>query len=197
MNEIVHNRFFKLGKKNQNANHDSIEGLLPGDDFDYGETYNPFNYCYNLVLEELNMEVTVKFLLDEYDRTNLQPITFKDKEGKEHTIPFFPTVQTGHTNYNINPNMFHNEWEEDERKLSVIPSIVRAKVFGNGIDTKDVLVTEDIVQQHVTPDRLLSALMNFYYEIKEDPKAPTALMQLIKDIVYPSDEDFDDEYEDF
>ena len=144
--------------------------------------YNPYRYVYPLVLEELNMEIVVRFQLSDLDHENLDPITFTDRDGTEHTIPLFPTVQEGKIPVQDTwegPDDLYKYYRESERQLYQVPVIERAKVFGDGMEKEDVLITKETLESILTPERFMQALIDFRDDLRQDPQAPRPLFNLM------------------
>ncbi len=169
--------------KNHKTN---LTDLEPGEynPHEHTQQYNPLNYCYKLIITELNMELVIKFILETLDHKNKTPITFTTPNNHKHTIPFFPKRQEGqdpaqrHTGGTPNHNDYYHP---DEHTYSIIPTIVRAAVLGNGMNTEPVLVTQEFVRTHITPERLLTAIEEFRDQVENDMNAPNGLLELLND----------------
>lgn len=198
---------FTLRRKNLNAptTEVDLENLMPGENEEL-PAYNPFKYAYAMVLDELNMEIVVQFGTDDADYSEKDPLVFKTKDGTEITVPFFPRVQEGVPVESTQQGgeIYYN-FREGERKLSIYPMIVRAKVFGDGLEKPDVLVSQKVLREMVSAERLEAALVQFYADTKADPAAPAALLDVLADVTgqawagdgIDDDEDsWDDEWED-
>jgi hypothetical protein len=186
-------------------NPDTLIGPVEINEHDVPEPteYNPFRYVYPIIIDELNMEIVVRFQLSDLDHANLDPVTFTDKDGVEHTIPFFPTVQDGkipvQETYEGEGDLW-NFYREGERELSIIPVIERAKIFGDGVKTSDVLISRSLLEDTLSPERFMQALLDWREDLRADPAAPRALYQLACEIAgdnsWRGSESYDDDYYD-
>jgi hypothetical protein len=198
--------------------HNEIDliSLEPGVDnpIDAPGEYNPYKYCYTVVVEELNMELVIKFIIDSLNHDEKHPIEFI-RDGKAYTIPFFPREQEGCDPIETweGPGDHHDFYRAGEHSYYVYPAIVRAKIFGdplanNGEGSTDVLVTKEFVREHITPERLAEALEALRDEVQDDPNAPVGLSCLLGDALGYNEwrgdgsslsfgpEDDDDDYDD-
>lgn len=153
---------------------------------DLPEQYNPFNYCYRVMITELNMELLVRFYIETLDHDQKHPIQFI-RDGKAYTIPFFPREQTGaepadrHVLGELN---LVTDYRHDEHPYYIIPVVVRAKVLGdplanNGDGSKDVLVTKELIINEISPERLAEAIEELRDDVENDPAAPAGLHDLL------------------
>lgn len=140
--------------------------------------YNPFRFAYRISLEELSMDVWVKFELDNANYKDKDDLIFKDSEGIEHRVPFFPRINPGtdpgQTGYNLHPFYL-----DGEQQLCIYPSIVKAESYG---EKGRLQVTQDVVVLAVTPERMERALIDFYSQCRRDPDCPVGLLVLLKDM---------------
>lgn len=155
---------------------------------DLPKQYNPYNYCYRVMITELNMELLVRFYVETLDHDEKHPIQFI-RDGVTHTIPFFPREQVGkepadrHIPGELN---LTSAYADDEHPYYIIPTIVRAKIIGdplanNGNGTEDVLITKELVIAEVSPERLAEALEELLSDVQDDPSAPTGLRDLLSE----------------
>lgn len=140
--------------------------------------YNPFRFAYRISLEELSMDIWVKFELDTANYKEKDDLVFTDNEGIEHRVPFFPRINPGtdpgKSGYNLNPFYLPGE-----QQLCIYPSIVKAESYG---DKGRLQVTQDVVVLAVTPERMEQALIDFYSQCRRDPECPVGLLVLLKDM---------------
>lgn len=155
---------------------------------DAPEQYNPFNYCYRVMIEELNMELLVRFVIETLDHDQKHPIQFI-RDGVAHTIPFFPREQEGadpadkHIQGELDLN---SDNRHDEHPYYIIPVVHRAKVLGDplandGKGSTDVLITKELVISEVSPERLAEAIEELRADVQSDPSAPAGLHDLLSE----------------
>lgn len=162
--------------------------------------YNPFRFCYKVILEELNLELVIKFIVDDLDHNHKNTICFT-ADDKEYEIPFFPlqaepgSIDPADTWEG--PDDYYKSYRHGERTCFIIPTIVRAKLLGDGMEKPDVLVTQEFVRDYVTPARLQQAIADFRQQILGDPTAPSGLKVLLTDVLKEVDggSSYDDDYE--
>jgi hypothetical protein len=172
----------ELKKRDPDAAPVDPDSLMPQEDnpLDLEKVYNPLDYSYPIVIDKLRMEVVVRFHIETLDFENKQTLNFRGVE-----IPFFPQRFDG-----VDPaesqrgNEIFNFYRENEHLYGICPMIVRAKVFGDGVNTKDVLVNREFVRDHVTPDMLYSAIADWYdNELAKDQYCPAGLLQVVRSVI--------------
>lgn len=175
---------FKL-KKKQNLDSEVIitdpSDLEPGMESETSEVppYNPFRYAYKLNLEDLCLNIWVQFKLDNLNYKNKADLVFKDEEGIERRVPFFPLPQPGHDPGYTEDQTFASVYRDGEKQLVVFPSIVKAESYG---EKGRLQISQEAVVIAVTPERMETALIDFYTHCRQDPNCPVALLVLLKDM---------------
>ncbi len=166
----------------------NLDTLLPGEanPIDHPEQYNPYNYCYKVMITELNMELIVRFFIEDLDHDEKYPIHFI-RDGIAYEIPFFPRPQEGTDPAETyeGPGDHYKFYRAGEHHYAVIPMVVRAKILGNGLSgdegIEDVLINKDLVIAEVPPERLAEALEELRDEVSNDNNVPMGLYDLLTD----------------
>ncbi len=169
---------FKLKKK---GNPDAAPTIQDPNEEPEAEAlpYNPFRYSYRLPLNELSIDIWVQFKLDTYDYKNKGDLVYKDEEGIERRVPFFPLPRPGTDPGYTENQTFTSVYREGEKQLVVYPSIVKAESYG---DKGRLNITQQAVLLAVSPERLETALVDFYSHCRRDPQCPVPLLILLKDV---------------